>query len=276
MIGSMTSVGTEQPDADLLSRAGTEIAATAARRDDATARRPPRCWTPMPQVGARYWSALCLASVLGADTGDMLSRTLGLGYWHGLPPLAVLFAATVLVARVAPRAEAWYWLGIIIVRTAATNLADLQTLVVGQPMLVTAAVFAAILAALAARPSSTAAARLPVADGWFWAAMLAAGTAGTALGDDLSFGQDLGPPLASASTTPALLLVFGWRATSRRAGCATFWTTVVAVRTWGTTVGDMTADRFGLIPCAAIVLALFVGLLLAWRPTRAPAGLQNA
>ena len=223
----------------------------------------------MPAVGPRYWGALCLASILGADAGDILSRSLGLGYWHGLPPLAVLFVATVLAARHGRRSEAYYWVGIVIVRTAATNLADWQTLDVGQPMPVTAAVFGVILLALVARRRSPSASR--VADGFFWAAMLAAGTVGTAIGDDLAFGQDLGPPLAAAGTTVALLVAFLWRARSRLPEAATFWTTVVVIRTWGTNVGDATADRWGLLAAAAVVLVLFVGLLLAWRPRPSPA-----
>ncbi len=256
-------------------RTGVEVATPVSDRAPSRGADPsasrgsePRWWTPLPMVGPRYWGALCLASVLGADTGDMLSRSLGLGYWHGLPLLAVLFVATVLAARLGVRSEACYWSGIVIVRTAATNLADWQTLVIGQPMAVTAIVFGAILLALVARRRSAAA--LPVAGGLFWAAMLAAGTVGTAIGDDLSFGQDLGPPLAAACTTVALLVVFRWRATSRLPGAATFWTTVVVIRTWGTNVGDMTADRWGLVSSAAAILVLFVGLLLAWRPRPSP------
>ena len=234
-----------------------EKAATAHQRGAV------RGWTPMPAIGPRYWAALCLASVLGADTGDILSRSLGLGYWHGLPLLAAVFVATVLAARLGRPAEAYYWLGIVIVRTAATNLADWQTLDVGQPMLVTAGVFGVILLALVARRRLVAAPR--VANGFFWAAMLAAGTVGTAIGDDLAFGQDLGPPLAAACSTVTLVAVLGWRATSRLPELVTFWITVVVIRTWGTNVGDMTADRWGLIPAAAVVLTVFVGLLFAWR-----------
>ena len=260
MIEELTNVRVLRPVSDRAPHRGAE--ATASRHGEA------RWWTLMPTVGPRYWSALCLASILGADTGDILSRLLGLGYWHGLPPLAILFVATVLTARLGPRSEAYYWIGIVIVRAAATNLADWQTLVIGQPMPVTAAVFGAILLALVARRRL--AATLPVADGFFWAAMLAAGTVGTAIGDDLAFGQDLGPPLAAACMTVPLIVVFTWRATSRLSGAATFWTTVVVIRTWGTNIGDTTADRWGLVPSAAAVLVLFIGLLLAWRPRPSP------
>ena len=227
--------------------------------------------TPMPLVGPRYWSALCLASILGANIGDVLSRFLGLGYWHGLPVLLVLFGATVLAARRGPVTEAWYWVAIIIVRAAATNLSDLQTLVVGVPFPVVMAAFLAVLAALAAASRRRFDPRgLPRADGFFWAAMLAAGTLGTACGDDLAFIQGLKPPLASVVMTVLLAATLVWRARAARGVVLTFWVTVLVIRTWGTNVGDMTADRWGLGPSTAASFVLFAALLLAWRPS-APA-----
>lgn len=52
-----------------------------------------------PQVGARYWVALCVASVFGANCGDFASHVLGLGHVRGLPVLALLFAAVLLGER---------------------------------------------------------------------------------------------------------------------------------------------------------------------------------
>ena len=228
-----------------------------------------RNWTSMPTVGPRYWGALCLASILGANVGDVVSRFLHLGYWHGLPPLAVLFAVTMLAARFVPSTEACYWIGIVIVRTAATNLADLQTLAVGVPMPLVGAGFLALLAVLvAASRRSFGSAGLPATDGFFWGAMLAAGTLGTACGDDLAFVQGLGPPTASALMTVALVVALAWRATSPRSPIMTFWSLVIVIRTWGTNVGDMTADRWGLAASTLAALVLFAGLLFAWRPAR--------
>jgi uncharacterized membrane-anchored protein len=64
----------------------------------------------------------------GANTGDFLSHNLHLGHWRGLAPLAVVFLLIVWAERRARIAtEAYYWLAIIVLRTAATNLADLAT-----------------------------------------------------------------------------------------------------------------------------------------------------
>jgi uncharacterized membrane-anchored protein len=82
----------------------------------------------LPAVTPRYWVAILVASMCGANTGDFLSHNLHLGHWRGLPPLVVLFVAILWAEKRARAAtEAYYWLAIIVVRTAATNLADLAT-----------------------------------------------------------------------------------------------------------------------------------------------------
>ena len=55
-----------------------------------------RCREPMhpdhlPQIDARYWLAILLASVLGTVGGDFVSQSLGLGYIYGLPAMAAVF-----------------------------------------------------------------------------------------------------------------------------------------------------------------------------------------
>src|SRR5271169_4333364 len=79
----------------------------------------------LPTLGPRYWTALCIASVFGANMGDFFARNLGLGHVTGLPFLALALAAVVVAERFdRMRHQSYYWLAIIIVRTAATNFAD--------------------------------------------------------------------------------------------------------------------------------------------------------
>jgi uncharacterized membrane-anchored protein len=79
----------------------------------------------LPALGRRFWVALCLASIFGANMGDFFAHDLGLGHVRGLPFLAVAFAVVLVAERFDRLAhEAYYWLAIVIVRTAATNLAD--------------------------------------------------------------------------------------------------------------------------------------------------------
>src|ERR1700681_261201 len=82
----------------------------------------------LPAINARYWTAILAASMCGANTGDFASRILGLGHTRGLLPLALIFLAIVWAEKRSNIAtEAYYWLAIIVLRTGATNLADLGT-----------------------------------------------------------------------------------------------------------------------------------------------------
>ncbi len=81
-----------------------------------------------PSTGPRYWAALCLASVFGANMGDFVSHNLHLGHADGLLPLLLAFLGVVVAERLtAITTAAWYWTAIVILRTAATNLGDLLT-----------------------------------------------------------------------------------------------------------------------------------------------------
>ena len=44
----------------------------------------------LPVVTTRYWAAVLVASVCGANAGDFLSYNLHLGHWRGLAPLAAV------------------------------------------------------------------------------------------------------------------------------------------------------------------------------------------
>jgi hypothetical protein len=76
-------------------------------------------------AGPRYWAALCCASVLGANLGDFASRILHLGHTYGLVPKAPILGIIILAeSRLRTRTETYYWLAIVTMRTAATNLGD--------------------------------------------------------------------------------------------------------------------------------------------------------
>jgi uncharacterized membrane-anchored protein len=80
----------------------------------------------IPRIGIKYWVALIFASIFGANTGDFFSDVLKLGHVAGLPILAFLFALVVFVEKLDRSAQtSYFWVAIIIVRTAATNMGDI-------------------------------------------------------------------------------------------------------------------------------------------------------
>jgi uncharacterized membrane-anchored protein len=79
----------------------------------------------LPALGARYWSALCLASIFGANMGDFCAHNLGLGHVAGLPYLLLALVIVMVAERFDHTIhQIHYWTAIIIVRTGATNFAD--------------------------------------------------------------------------------------------------------------------------------------------------------
>lgn len=234
----------------------------------------------VPPISLRYWIVISIASVFGANLGDFVSHVLHLGHFRELPFLAGLFALLLLAERRRLiSGEACYWLAIVLLRTAATNLADLAT---HDFRLAYAWVIVGLSAWLVplSKPRGTAAAgrdaaSLPVIDNRYWAAMLTAGILGTAIGDGVSDGLGLGAGLGSTLLVPVLAITL---ALTRRDGWETpacCWISIVAVRSAGTTVGDLLADRDGAAPSlplsTACMAALLAGTLLMWQQRHSPA-----
>ena len=78
-----------------------------------------------PTANMVYWAAMILASAFGTMTGDYLADDVGLGV--GRAVLLTLPAAAVAVTLRAdgpPASKFFYWLVVLLVRAAATNLGD--------------------------------------------------------------------------------------------------------------------------------------------------------
>ena len=237
----------------------------------------------VPRIDAGYWIAILVASMCGANAGDYLARILGLGHANGLLPLALVFTAIVLAERWANVTTVlWYWLAIIVLRTGATNLADLathdfklnfQVVEAGLVVLLAACVIAGNGMRAASTLTSNTLGSVPKTDGWYWAAMLTAGTLGTVLGDDVGDNTPLGIGMGSI----ALLAVFaGVLATATFYGRLTlpwYWIAIVAARTAGTTMGDFLASRkgaaLGLPLSLAITSALLAAVVILWSRSAA-------
>ena len=235
----------------------------------------------VPLLGLRYWIALCLASVFGANMGDFFAHNMGLGHVAGLPFLAIALALVFVLERFDRTAhEAFYWLAIVVVRTAATNLADFFSvdLRLAKPWVMTGlAVLLALSVAAAwqlswrnAVDKTDAQSNLLRADFGYWLAMLIAGTLGTVMGDFFSHDLHLGNAVASIvlSALLAPFLVLGVR--RQFWSLPFYWTTIVMVRAAGTTVGDLLAARnaLGLALSTAATGLLFIGFLILWRTSK--------
>lgn len=227
----------------------------------------------VPKLSPLYWATLCSASVFGTNTGDIISHNLGLGDDKGLPVLAAAFAAIMIAERWAPVGGAlYYWLAVIVLRTAATNLADLATLQLELDYEWVVAMLAVLLAVivLAGRLVSPRSGERAAADGPYWAAMLAAATLGTALGDFGSHTLTLRLCAIVSVTALAIALFLARRTTSTS---SLYWVTIVTARMAGTNVGDLMAFRkglnLGLVTSTLVTGGVFFGwVLVGWLRSR--------
>lgn len=228
----------------------------------------------LPRLDLRFWAALCLASIFGANMGDFFAHDLGLGHVRGLPFLALALAIVFLIERFDRLShEAWYWLGIIIIRTAATNVGDLMSGDFKLPRLVGMAVLTTLLVAAVAignrvtPPSHYRDSPVLRADAFYWAGMLVAGALGTVMGDYFSHDLRLGDARGALVLSAALAVLFALGTHGRVRWPALFWATIVLVRAAGTCAGDLLAQRgiLGLATSVVVTGLAFVVLLLAWR-----------
>jgi uncharacterized membrane-anchored protein len=172
----------------------------------------------LPTPGPRYWVSLCIASIFGANMGDFFAGNIGLGHLDGLPFLAMALAIVMIAERFDRLThQAYYWVAIIIVRTAATNFADFACSDLKLPRLAVMAGLAIILALAlwyswqtvwrgsGGKTNQT----LPVlrADLRYWICMFIAGTLGTVIGDYSSHNLHLDDGGAALLLSPIVAAV---------------------------------------------------------------------
>jgi uncharacterized membrane-anchored protein len=230
-----------------------------------------------PVLGARYWVLITLCSIAGCNLGDFISLYLNLGHWIGLAPLAVLFAILLIGERIGRPSEMWYWALLLVVRAAATNLADFfsHTLNIDYSWAIAGLEGLEVLLVLGVSPrqrdETSGIYGRPATDGWYWAALAIAGALGTAIGDCTAETFQLGTAAGTAvlGAIYAVLLVVGFRV--RWSTQASYWLAVVAVRAAGTTAGDWLAFPdgglgLGLIISTILTCSIFIAMPMVWRP----------
>jgi uncharacterized membrane-anchored protein len=212
-----------------------------------------RCRQPMllehlPELDARYWLAILLASVLGTTFGDWCADGLGLGFISGLPTYFCIFLASLYAEKKMLRCnEAFYWIAMVITRASATNIADLMT---HQLHLDYGAVghwlgLALVLVALLpGRKPAANAQSLPTVDSRYWFGILIASVFGTVMGD--FFSHLWGTGTAAALGLTILGIAFMIKSKAKLKMELFYWMILALERTVGTSTGDWFAGKHGL------------------------------
>src|ERR1700760_1213666 len=142
----------------------------------------------LPRIDARYWLALCAASIFGTNTGDFVAGYLHIGHLAGLPWLLAAVVVILALQRVSPvKTPLWFWAAIITMRTAATNVGDaFHDFHIGFAISVplTLAIFVACVAVYArVTPKRAPGDDTVQVNGAYWVTMMLAGVLGTVGGD---------------------------------------------------------------------------------------------
>jgi uncharacterized membrane-anchored protein len=224
------------------------LAASAAMQAGAVA---PRAM----DVTHSYWFAMLAASAFGTNVGDLWAEILFPGRMTSLASLLAVCAAAVWYhRRAAARTEAGYWLAIVAMRAAATNLADIIThdLAMGYVLASVALVVLTLVAARFTDPDRSRSGS-PRVDGAYWTAMFIAGVFGTVAGDLIH--HNIGLYTASAVLCLTLAGLIAVRETRAPASMLLFWSIVMAERCAGTAVGDALASHRAIgmgVPVACV------------------------
>jgi uncharacterized membrane-anchored protein len=206
------------------------------------------------QVNVRYWILIFLISIWGTNTGDFavhyyhdhLSGFDLIGFKHlgPFPLLAVVFCCVLLLERfVTLPTEVFFWTQILLIRTAATNIADalVDDLEFDINILIGTLTICMVLYAInwQQKRSDKSYGFLPETNGLYWLGMLIAGVLGTVVGDLAwhLFG------LAETSLVLTLVYVIGVAVGRHKLLSATpfYWLGVVMARITGTAIGDWLA-----------------------------------
>lgn len=139
-----------------------------------------------------YWATIIATTTLGTTLADFADRSLGIGYSGGSLLLLGLLLGTLWLWRrtlgtisvdsvSSPRAEGFYWLTILFSQTLGTALGDWTADTAGLGYVGAAAIFAGLLALVAAAYWWTTISRTAL----FWAAFILTRPLGAVVGDFL-------------------------------------------------------------------------------------------
>lgn len=229
----------------------------------------------VPQVTLFFWLIKMMSTTVGETAADFLNFNLGFGL-----SLTSLFAGMLLVVvlwlqmRASRYIPALYWLTVVLVSLFGTLLTDNFTDLLGIPLGYSTIMFGSALiltfmlwhrseGTLSIHSITT----LP-REIFYWAAILFTFALGTAAGDWLSEGMNLGYLLSALVFAGGIVVVaFGWRVCHFNA-IACFWIAYILTRPLGASCGDLLAQPtdnggfgIGIVEINTLFLVAIAGLV---------------
>jgi uncharacterized membrane-anchored protein len=233
-----------------------------------------RMLNKVPEITLIFWVIKVLATTVGETAADFLNVDLGLGLTITSLVMAVLLIAALAVQFKTRRyIPAIYWLAVVLISVVGTLITDNLTDSLGVPLWVTTVVFAVALAVtfvawfVSEKTLSIHSIFTTRRETYYWLAVLFTFALGTAAGDLVAEGLDLGFFVALLVFTGAIALVAVAYFVFHLNAIAAFWIAYVLTRPLGASTGDLlsqsTSDGgLGLGTTGTSVLFLAVILTL--------------
>lgn len=193
-----------------------------------------------------FWIMKICATTLGETGGDMLSMTFDVGYAASSLILLSVFAVTLAAQLAASRFHPLlYWSVILSTSTAGTTMSDFLDRSAGLGYLAGSALLVSILGlVLLSWKASLGSLRVDHianrrTEAFYWTAILASNTLGTALGDFLADSSGLGFAISAALIAGAIAVIGMAYVFTQMSRTLLFWTAFVLTRPLGATFGDV-------------------------------------
>jgi uncharacterized membrane-anchored protein len=235
------------------------------------------------QVTLAFWILKICITTVGETGGDLLSMTCNLGYAASSLVLLGFFLVT-LAAQLRTRSfhPLLFWAVILATSTAGTTISDFmdRTLGLGYATgsLILVTILCVLLAAWRFSVGSLSVDHIgePKVELFYWTAILASNTLGTALGDYLADTSGLGFALSNLMITSAIAAIALAYVFTSIPRTALFWGAFVLTRPFGATMGDLLTKSpkqgglgFGTVGSSAALLAVLpVFILFSTRAER--------
>ena len=213
-----------------------------------------------------------MATTVGETAADFLSTTLGLGLTGTSVAMAVLLvAALVWQLRSNRYVPATYWTAVVLISVIGTLITDNLTDNLGVTLPTTTAIFAVALAAVftlwfrSERTLSIHTITTRRRELFYWSTILFTFALGTAAGDLLAEGLNLGYTVSVLLFAAAIALVTFAHRRLRLGAVLAFWIAYVLTRPLGASLGDLlsqTRADGGLGLGTVGTTALFIGTIL--------------
>jgi uncharacterized membrane-anchored protein len=228
------------------------------------------------RVTLAFWIMKICATTLGETAGDLLSMTLNVGYLvSSLILVAFFVGALVAQMRATSYHPALYWSVIVATSTAGTTMSDFMDRTLGLGYAAGSAIIATVLVLVLVAwrwtMGSLSVDRIsdPKTEMFYWFAILASNTLGTALGDYLVDSSGLGYGTVNLIISGAIALIIAAYFWTRISRTVLFWAAFVLTRPFGATMGDLlTKSRekgglaFGTVGSSAVLFVVLVAAIM--------------